>query len=214
MKKPIVYIAGLILSSVLFASSICSKVSYEKDKKLVAHIRGKYKEVTLQQIKSLKLNRFHTPDFSLTLLAPMEWRNISDKGDAILYLLRKGEKSVGKFALRSLESLQNSLQEKSLNEIIKKAAKLIGEISMEDASKNGDVSKQVSPVKFFNFNNKHIGHFVMRRTGKTKNRWESWTLIWDVKKLYLLLVTSRENELEVGEFHSLLGAESLCSEGK
>ena len=192
----------------------CSKFDLEKDKKLVSYVRNKYREVTLQQIKSLRLNRFHTSDYSITLLAPMGWHNITSDGDAILYLLRKDEKSIGKFALRSLKSFQNSVHEKSPDGLIKKAAKLISEISIEEAAKSGDEAKQLDRVKLFTFDNNRIGHFILHRIGESKKRWESYTLIWDGKELYLLLVTIRENELEVGEFLSLLAAKSFCSKGK
>ena len=188
--------------------------NFEQDNKLVANVRNKYAEVTLRQIKSLKINRFHTPNYTITLLAPMGWHNATNKGDDILYLLRKDEKSVGKFLLYSLKKFQNSTQAKTPDELIKKAAKFYNEISLDIASKNGDKAKQISSVKFFNFNNKRIGHFVIQRRGKTKNRWESYTFIWDGKKLYMIFVTSRENELEVGEFLSLLAAKSFCSEGR
>jgi len=190
-------------------TQLCS--NFAKDNRLVAHVHNKYKEVTLQQIKSLRLNRFHTPNNTITVIAPMGWHNITNEGDAIVYLLRKDEKSVGKFALRSLKSFQNSVHEKNSDELIKKAAKLIGEIAIEEAAKSGDKDKMVGQVKLFTMNNKRIGHFVLHRMGKAKSRWESYSLIWDSKELYLLLVTSREKELEMGEFLSLLAVKSFCS---
>ena len=193
--------------------SQCSTIDPDKDKIMFFNVKRRYPELTMQEIKGLKLRRYYDRKEGINIVAPMQWKDITKEGDAILYLLGGKDEETRKFMLRTLSRFWKKSEENNPRRIITKAAKLMEELSTEAAQKDGDRIKAVGRVKIYKKPNGLMGHFILRRRGKT-NRWESYTLIWAGKKLYLLGIMSPKKELLMGEFLSALGAESFCSRGE
>lgn len=192
------------------ATRKCFNVSVEKDKKLFRAVLQRYRDIPIDTINKMEFARFYDPKDGLSLTIPANWTDITKEGDAILYLLRSNDNDVGKFMLRELTKFWTKVESEHPKNIINKSIKFISEISTEEANKLGDENKIISSPKLLTRGNKLIGHFVMHRTGK-KTRWESYTLIWNSDKLYILSVMGKDNELPLVEFLASLGMETFCS---
>ncbi len=189
----------------------CSTFNKQSDKKIFFKVIKRYPQLTIDDIKKHKPGRYFDEKHGVSIVAPQGWNSITDEGDAILYLIQGESVDTSRFMFKKLAKFWD---EKQINEpklIIEKAAKMIGEIFAEDAIKSADQSELVGTTKIFSYKQNTIAHFVAYRTGK-KTRWESYTLIWDGKDLYLLVVMSKDDKLLLGEFFSSLAMESFCSE--
>ena len=189
----------------------CSTFNKQSDKKMFFKVLKRYPELTIDDIKKHKPGRYYDAKYGVSIVAPQGWNSITDEGDAILYLIQGNNTETSKFMFKSLAKFWDDEQSKQPKKIIQKAARIIGEISVEEAIKDGDKTSPMGSLKLFTRGQLTIGHFVLNRIG-SKARWESYTLIWEGTHLYILAVTSKENELLLGEFLSSLGMESFCSE--
>jgi len=188
----------------------CFQITLETDKKLFHAILKKYSEnISIDKVNKMEFARFYSPKYNLSFTIPANWKDITKEGDAIVYLLRSDESDVGKFMFRTITKFWDKKESKDPKNIIKRAAKLIAEISTEEANKSGDKNEPIGSLKLLIRNNKLVGHFVLHRVG-AKTRWESYTLIWSGGKLYLLSVMGKDNELPLVEFLASLGVESFC----
>ncbi len=185
----------------------CATFNKEADKKIFHKVLKYYPELTIDDIKIHKPGRYYDTKHGVSIVAPQGWNSITEEGDAILYLTQ----GTSKFMFKSLVKFWDDTQSKEPQKLIKKAASIISEISAEEALKDGDKITPMGSLKLFTRGQYTIGHFVLQRIG-SKARWESYTLIWEGKRLFILAVTSKENELLLGEFLSSLGMESFCSE--
>ena len=191
----------------------CSVYGKAEAMKIFKRVKRRYPEIPMERIKKINPSIFVDRQLKVSLFAPRNWKDITKEGDAILYLLGGKDEETRKFMLRTLSKFWKKSEENNPRRIITKAAKLMEELSTEVAQKDGDRIKAVGRVKIYEKPNGLMGHFILRRRGQT-NRWESYTLIWAGKKLYLLGVMSPKKELLMGEFLSALGAESFCSRGE
>lgn len=189
----------------------CFNMSVEADKRLFHSVLQRYNDIPTNIINKMEFARFYDTKDRLSLIIPANWNDIAKEGDAIVYLLRSDEKDVGKFMLRTLAKFWTKSDTKRPKQIIKRASRLIAEITSEEAEKSDDKATKASSLKLFESRGYTIGHFVMHRTG-TKTRWESYTLIWSGDKLYILAVMGKENELALVEFLASLGMKSFCSD--
>ena len=189
----------------------CSTFNKQADKAIFFKVLKRYPELTIDDIKKHKPGRYYDPKHGVSIVAPNGWNSITKEGDAILYLIQGDNTETSKFMFRSLSKFWDDTDAKEPEKIIQKAAKFIAEISTEEAVKNGDKMQKMGSLKLFKQRAYTIGHFVLHRTGN-KTRWESYTLIWEGTRLYILAVMSKDDELLLGEFLSSLGMESFCSE--
>ena len=190
---------------------VCSPFNKQEDKKMFLNLFRRYPELTIDDIKIHKPKRYYDENYGVSIVAPKGWNSITKEGDDILYLIQGDDTETSKFMFKSLAKFWDDIESKQPKKIIKKAARIIGEISDEEAIKDGDKTSPLGSLRLFTRGQLTIGHFVLHRIGR-KTRWESYTLIWDGTRLYMLAVTSKEDELLLGEFLSSLGMKSFCSE--
>jgi len=190
----------------------CFQNNFEVDKRLFQTILRRYSnDIEINKVNKMQFARFYSPKYNLSFIIPVNWKDITEEGDAIVYLLRSDDNDIGKFMLRTITKFWDKEESKNPYKIIKKVARFIAEISIEEANKSGDTNKQIGSLKLLTRGKNLIGHFVLHRVG-TKTRWENYTLIWNSGKLYLLSVMGKDNELPLIEFLASLGMESFCSE--
>ena len=190
----------------------CFQNNFDADKRLFQTILRRYSnDIEINKVNKMQFARFYSPKYNLSFIIPVNWKDITEEGDAIVYLLRGDDNDMGKFMLRTITKFWDKKKSKNSEKIIRKVARFIAEISIEEANKSGDKNKQVGLLKFLTRGKNLIGHFVLHRVG-AKTRWENYTLIWSSGKLYLLSVMGKDNELPLIEFLASLGMESFCSE--
>jgi len=207
-KEPIKWIPPM--ENKQSSKKICSVSNVKADREIIFNLLKLYPELTLNKVKQYKPVRYYDGNYGVSIIAPHAWHSITQEGDAILYLLKGKESDIGKYMFRAISKGWSNKEEKEPKKLIKKIANLVTEISAQEANSNGDKITEINGVKLFLKNGNTIGHFVLHRKGK-KTRWESYTLIWDGKRLYILSTMTKESELLLGEFLSALGMESFCS---
>jgi len=191
----------------------CSTFNKQADKEILYKVLKHYPEFTIDDIKKHKLGRYYDAKYGVSIVAPNGWNSITKYDDNILYLKKVKDGSMSKFMLTSLSKFWDDAQKEEPQTIIKKAAKVIAEISTEEAVKNGEKIRTMDRLKLSIKRSYTMGHLVLYRIGN-ESRWESYTFIWDTKNLYLLAIISPKNNSLYGEFLSSLGMESFCSSRK
>ncbi len=180
--------------------------------KIIKRMRKVYPEVTIKKLEKINPDLYYTKELGISFLAPKAWKRINGN-DVILYMTqgKSVEKNIFTFFL--LKKFWKNSNVKEPEKLLKKATRHIANGSYDDAKEHGDKLKIEIPAKMFEKGQYQIEHIVLKRTGKL-NRFESWTLLWDGKNIYVFYITSDIKNLATSEFLSSIATMSFCSEGR
>ena len=180
--------------------------------KIINHMRKAYPEITMEKLEKLNPDLFYTKELGLSFLAPKGWKR-TNGNNVILYMTQGKSVEKNIFTFFRLKKFWNKSDTKNPEELLKKATRLITNTSYNDAKEHRDRLKIEIPAKMLKKGHYQIDHIALKRTGKL-NRFESWTLLWNGKHIYVFYITSDMQNLATGEFLSAIASMSFCSEGR
>ena len=190
----------------------CSNSSREKDNATIRKALKHYPEIS-RELSVLKLTRLFDAKHDLSIIVPGSWEH-HEKEDEMTLSLWDPKDHEQKFKLNIMPGqLIEQLDRNDPQKMLRQLAEILINLSAQEASKKGMHSKQIGKTVSFR-NRGYLGlHLLLHRTGKKgQSRWESVTLMWNGKRVYMLVALSGENKMLLGEFLSLLRMKSLCSE--
>ncbi len=169
-----------------------------------------YPEVKISELERLQPDVFYSRDLGISFLAPKAWKEIN-RDNILLYLTKGKSVEINIFTFLKLKKFWKDSNIENPNQLLKVATKYIIKTSLEDAKEHNDTLYIASHIKIIKIKRYRVAHIVLKRLGEI-NRWESWTLIYNGKDIYVLYITSDINSLIRGEFLSYMAVKSFCSE--
>lgn len=164
----------------------------------------------MQNMSNIKLGLYSDPQNGIIFYVPNNWFAIGDGKGSILHLREQENKEANKYRVRKIEKFWSTEDIQKPKAFLYQVVKTIGDISIEAAVNDGDKAKYGGDIALFSFNSYIIAHLVVHRTGKI-NKWKSTTLLYDGKDIYTLSVTTKESDLQLGEFYSSLWYKTFCN---
>lgn len=207
-SKNLLLVLILVLYSSLYAKeATCTTFDSKKVQQDISKLIDKYPNV--YKGASIDFGLYSDPKNGIVFYVPNGWFPVASKSNNILFISQKERNFVNTYMLRKIEKFWDDEDTKNPEEFIYYNAKALGDISIEIATKAGDSANYVGDISIFSFNSYTVAHYVTHRTGKI-DIYKSSTLIWNGKELYTLVVTTKESNLQLGEFLSSVWYTTFC----
>jgi len=191
------------------AKNSCTTFDNVAVKRDINRLLDKYPQ--MKSDTSLNFGLYSDPKNGIIFYLPNGWFSIVDSSDTIVYLSQEKKNIINKYMVRKVKRFWDEDDIKNPEEFVYYSAKAMGNISIELATKSGDSAEYAGEISIFHFKSYTIAHQVIHRKGKM-DRYKSSTFIWNGSDLYTLAVTTKENDLQLGEFLSSLWYMTFCDD--
>ncbi|SFV51187.1 hypothetical protein MNB_SV-6-1463 [hydrothermal vent metagenome] len=185
----------------------CTTFDNEVVKGYITKLLDRYPKVKRE--KSLNFGLYSDPKNGIIFYLQNGWYPMANSSGTIIYLSQKEKNIINKYMVRKIERFWSEDDIKDPEEFIYYSAKAIGDLSIESAKKSGERAEYAGDISIFHFDSYIVAHLVVHLNGKI-DRYKSITLLWSGRELYALEITTRESDLQLGEFLSSLWYMTFC----